>query len=403
MLTTPKSMRLQIVLAGRSNAGKSSLLNLLCGSESAITSSIPGTTTDVVEKAMEFRPFGAVLFLDTAGFDDNTELGAKRIEKTRTALKRADLLLIVSRNGIWGDIEEILLQTAKANRTPAIAVFTHADKENLSETQKREIEKSCPVLACNALDRKSSNRDAVLDRLREIMQDILKEKAAPELPLLRDLVRENSTVVMLVPIDNQAPKGRLILPQVQAIRDVLDANASVIVANENNFASVLENLKTPPALAVCDSQVVHVMTKTLAPEIPCTTFSILFARLKGDLDLLYSGAKAIGTLQDGDRILIAEACTHHAADDDIGRVKIPRLIEKKSGKRLTFDVISRDFPDDLSKYKLIIHCGSCMLNRQETLSRLEFARDCGIPVTNYGMAISYCQGVLERAMSPFIS
>ena len=355
MLTTPKSMRLQIVLAGRSNAGKSSLLNLLCGSDTAITSNIPGTTTDVVEKAMEYRPFGAVLFLDTAGFDDNTALGEKRLEKTRNAMKRADLLFIVSKTNVWGKTEEDLLNSANSCSIPAIAVFTHADQEELTKEFKSVIEKKCPFISCSTLDRLEDNRSKTLDELRQIMQNVLKEKAAPEPPLLRDIVPANSTVIMLVPIDNQAPKGRLILPQVQAIRDVLDANASVIVANENNFAAVLDNCKIPPALAVCDSQIVHLMTKTVPPEIPCTTFSILFARLKGDLHMLYEGAKAISSLQDGDSILIAEACTHHAADDDIGRVKIPRLIEKKSGKKLNFEVISRDFPDDLSKYKLVIH------------------------------------------------
>ena len=271
----------------------------------------------------------------------------------------------------------------------------------MSDEFTSNISGKVPYISCCTIDKSSGNRDLVLNELRSIMQNCLKEKAAPELPLLRDLVPPNSTVVMLVPIDNQAPKGRLILPQVQAIRDVLDANASVIVANENNFASVLENLKYPPALAVCDSQVVHLMTKTLSPDIACTTFSILFARLKGDLDLLFDGAKAIDSLQDGDCILIAEACSHHASDDDIGRVKIPNLIRKRSGKNLHFEVISRDFPQDLSKFKLIIHCGSCMLNRQETLSRLQFASQSGIPVTNYGMSISFCQGVLERCMSPF--
>ena len=394
-------MRLQIVLAGRSNSGKSSLLNLICGSRTAITSSIPGTTTDVVEKAMEFRPFGAVLFLDTAGFDDHTPLGEKRIEKTCNALKRADVLLIVSRAGTWGDVEEKLLKTAVLNKVPAIAVFTHTDINTPDGEFWKTTEKKLPILRCCTLEG-AGDRDRLLDGLRSVLADVLKEKNEREQPLLRDLLKAGDTAVMLVPIDNQAPKGRLILPQVQAIRDVLDANASVVIANENNFSTQLENLKTVPDLVICDSQVVHVMMKHLAPEIPCTTFSILFARLKGDLELLYAGAKAIDSLCDGDNILIAEACTHHAADDDIGRVKIPRLIEKRSGKRLNFEVISRDFPADLGKYKLIIHCGSCMLNRQETLSRLDFARSCNIPVTNYGMAISYCQGVLERAMSPFV-
>ena len=206
---------------------------------------------------------------------------------------------------------------------------------------------------------------------------------------------------MLVPIDNQSPKGRLILPQVQAIRDVLDADASVIVANENNFKQQLENLKKAPDLVVCDSQIVHFMIANVPENIPCTTFSILFARLKGDLELLAEGAAMIDKLNDGDKILIAEACSHHAADDDIGRVKIPNMIKKKISKKLIFDVISRDFPENISAYKLIIHCGSCMLNRRETLSRIYQAADSGVPVTNYGMAISHCQGVLKRVLSPF--
>ena len=401
MLTTPKSMRLQIVLAGRSNAGKSSLLNLLCGNNTAITSPLPGTTTDVVEKAMEFRPFGAVLFLDTAGFDDNTPLGQARMAKTATALTRADILIIVSKPGVWGEVEERLLKLAKDNKVPVLAAFTHDDTATASDEFWESVSGKLPILRCCATD--TAGRDSVLDTLRNIITPMAKERAASEPPLLRDLVKAGETVIMLVPIDNQAPKGRLILPQVQAIRDVLDAGASVIVANVNNFASQLANLKTPPALAVCDSQVVHVMMKELPDSVPCTTFSILFARLKGDLELLYHGAKAIDSLEDGDSILIAEACTHHAADDDIGRVKIPKLIEKKSGKKLNFEVISRDFPEDLSKYKLIIHCGSCMLNRAETLARLEFASRSNIPVTNYGMAISHCQGVLERAIKVLLN
>ena len=396
MITTPKSTRLQLVLAGRSNSGKSSLLNLIYGSNAAITSPVPGTTTDVVEKAMEFRPFGPVLFLDTAGFDDNTELGYKRIEKTRIALKRADVLIIVSKAGVWGDIEESLLNEAKTNKIPVMAFFTHTD----IDAQQKDFS-SCPYVSGCTLSGKT-DRDEILNKMRSVLADLLKDKISQEIPLLRDLVAPGETAIMLVPIDNQAPKGRLILPQVQAIRDVLDANASVIVANENNFATILENLKNPPALAICDSQVVHLMVKVVPPEILCTTFSILFARQKGDLELLYAGASTIDLLEDGDKILISEACSHHASDDDIGRVKIPRLIEKKCGKKLVFEVISRDFPDNISDYKLIIHCGSCMLNRQETLSRLEFARSCGIPITNYGMAISHCQGVLKRVMSPFL-
>ena len=395
MVTTPKSTRLQLVFVGRSNSGKSSFLNLLCGNAAAITSPIPGTTTDVVEKAMEFRPLGPVLFLDTAGFDDNTELGKKRVEKTLTALTRADVLFIVSKSGVWGEIEENLLDLSKKNNIPAVAVFTHID-----ETAPDGNFKECPAIYVCALPDKS-NRDQVLDELRKILIELLKDKLDAEPPLLRDIVPAGATVLMLVPIDNQAPKGRLILPQVQAVRDVLDGDASTLITNVNNYKQQLNNLTKAPDLVICDSQVVHFMIENTPAEIPCTTFSILFARLKGDLDLLAKGAAAIDLLEDGDKILIAEACTHHAADDDIGRVKIPNLIRKKSSKQLDFEVISRDFPDDISKYKLIIHCGSCMLNRRETLARISAAAASGVPVTNYGMAISHCQGVLKRVLSPF--
>ncbi len=404
MLTTPKSLRLHIAITGRSNSGKSSLLNHICGSSSSITSPEKGTTTDVVEKAMEFRPIGPVLLLDTAGTDDDTTLGAQRIERTRKAIEKADILLIVTRSNVWGTPENDLLKAAKEKKIPAIPIVTHTDKEPVKDGFISEISNLCgsqAICVCPLPD--SGTRDEFLNALRLELLKVLSEEFITPPPLLADLVPESSTVLLLVPIDSQAPKGRLILPQVQAIREILDANASAVIANENNFAAQLQNLKTPPALVICDSQVVHIMVKHLPPEIPATTFSILFARLKGDLELLAEGAKAIDLLEDGDCILISEACTHHAADDDIGRVKIPRLIEKKTGKKLLFDVISRDFPDDLAKYKLVIHCGSCMLNRKETLSRINFANSCGIPVTNFGMAISHCQGVLERALSPFRS
>lgn len=402
MLTTPKSLRLHIAITGRSNSGKSTLLNLICGSDSSITSPERGTTTDVVEKAMEFRPIGPILLLDTAGTDDDTVLGNQRIERTMKAISRADIMLIVTKSNQWGKTEEDLLAAAKEKKIPAIPIITHTDIEPAEESFIAKISKLCEtqVISICPLPGKNS-RDAFLNALRQELLNVLSDEFITPPPLLADLVPDSSTVLLLVPIDSQAPKGRLILPQVQAIREVLDSNASVVIANENNFVRQLENLKTPPALVVCDSQVVHLMVKHLPQEIPGTTFSILFARLKGDLELLAEGAKAIDQLDDGDRVLISEACTHHAADDDIGRVKIPRLIEKKTGKKLIFDIVSRDFPENLAQYKLVIHCGSCMLNRKETLSRINLANSFGVPVTNFGMAISHCQGVLERVMVPF--
>ena len=392
MLTTPKSLRLHIAITGRSNSGKSTLLNLICGSNSSITSPERGTTTDVVEKAMEFRPIGPVLLLDTAGTDDDTVLGNQRIERTMKAISRADIMLIVTKSNQWGKPEEDLLAAAKEKKIPAIPIITHTDIEPAEESFIAKISKLCEtqVISICPLPEKNS-RDAFLNALRQELLNVLSDEFITPPPLLADLVPDSSTVLLLVSIDSQAPKGRLILPQVQAIREVLDSNASVVIANENNFVRQLENLKTPPALVVCDSQVVHLMVKHLPQEIPGTTFSILFAE----------GAKAIDQLDDGDRVLISEACTHHADDDDIGRVKIPRLIEKKTGKKLIFDIVSRDFPENLAQYKLVIHCGSCMLNRKETLSRINLANSFGVPVTNFGMAISHCQGVLERVMVPF--
>ena len=402
MIGTPKSLRLQIALVGRVNSGKSSFLNLVSGQQVAIVSSQRGTTTDVVEKAQELIPLGPVLWLDTAGTDDDSVLGEARGKRTLQAVDRADILLVVTTPNVWGEAEEKLLALARERNLPVIPVVNQIDTAECEATFLDKLAEKCgnsPVTA-NSLGG-NAERDRVLAQLKAALLAAAPEDFLAPPPMLGDLLPESGGVaVMIVPIDIQAPKGRLILPQVQALRDGLDADAQVLVVKENQYSAALANLKNPPDLVVCDSQVVDRMVAETPENVPCTTFSILLSRLKGDIVRLAAGVNAIDALRPGDRVLMAEACTHHATHEDIGRVKIPRLLEKRAGGKLEFDFSGgRDFPDDLSPYKLIVHCGSCMLNRRETLRRLERAGNT--PVTNYGMAISYCRGVLKRVLSPF--
>jgi len=402
MIGTPKSLRLQIALSGRVNTGKSSFLNLVSGQQVAITSSQRGTTTDVVEKAQELIPLGPVLWLDTAGTDDDSALGEERGRKTLQAIDRADILLIVTTPGVWGEAEEKLLAAARERKIPVIPVINQCDTAESAPGFLSLVAEKChnPVILANSHGG-HAERERVLGELKSALLAATPEEFLAPPPMLGDLLpKPGGLAVLIVPIDIQAPKGRLILPQVQALRDALDADAQVMVVKEDQYATALANFKSPPDLVVCDSQVVDIMVAETPASIPCTTFSILLSRLKGDINRLAAGVGAISRLRPGDRVLMAEACTHHATHEDIGRVKIPRLLEKQAGGKLNFDFSGgRDFPDDLSPYKLIVHCGSCMLNRRETLRRLE--RAGSVPVTNYGMAISYCRGVLERVLSPF--
>lgn len=405
METVPKSMRLQIALFGRTNVGKSSFLNLVSGQEIAITSPVPGTTTDVVEKVMELLPIGPVVFLDTAGIDDTTELGKERIRKTRQVFRRADIVVILCEADVWGDPEREIAAEGAERKVPIIAVVNKSDLRPPSEEflkRLKEEEGLSAILSVSSLSGENGNRDRVLaDFKRALIENCPEDFIAPP-PLVGDLLSPGDLAVLIVPIDLQAPKGRLILPQVQTIRDVLDGDASVLVVKEDQYLSMLRTLKTPPSLAVCDSQVVMKMVAETPPDIPCTTFSILFSRLKGDMTMMARGTAAIAKLKDGDKVLIAEACSHHATSDDIGRVKIPRWLRQYTSADLQIDVYAgRDYPDKLSEYKLVIHCGGCMLNRREILSRIQTAAKAGVPVTNYGMCISFTQGVLERVLSPF--
>ena len=391
MQSAPKSLRLHIALLGRVNSGKSSLLNLLTGQQAAITSEVAGTTTDVVEKAQELPPLGPVLWLDTAGFDDKTELSEKRMEKTYRALERADIVLLVCKGDSIGEAENKIIALAQEKKIPLIKIYNQADKYTITASDGIKV---------NSAD--LSSRDRVLNELKAALIKACPDDFLNARPLLGDLAPANSTVIMIIPLDYEAPKGRLIMPQVQAIRDCLDHNQNIIAVKEDNYLAVLNNLKTPPALVICDSQIVDRMVKETPPEIKCTTFSILMARFKGDLNKMVHGAQMINRLQNGDKVLIAESCTHHAMEDDIGRVKIPNWLLKKTGKQLQIDHVSGcDFGNNLSEYKLVIQCGGCNINRREILSRIYKCEHAGVAITNYGVCISELKGVLNRVLEPF--
>ena len=404
MTRTPKSLRLHIGIFGRTNVGKSSFLNLVAGQDVAIVSRVPGTTTDVVEKTMELLPIVPVVFLDTAGMDDTSELAGERIRKSMKIFDRSDVVVIVLEPGRWGAEEEEILSEAGRRNAPVILVVNKIDQGAPAEDYLAMLKEKCPrLLPCSSTD--PAGRETCITLLKRHLLEVCPEEFLAPPPLLGDLLRSGSGMglaVLVVPIDLQAPRGRLILPQVQTIRDCLDNDAAVVVVKEREYAAFLERLSTPPDIVVCDSQVVLKMVGDTPRDVPCTTFSILFSRNKGDLVEAARGAAVLGSLGPGDKILIAEACSHHAIEDDIGRVKIPRWLRQYAGADIQVDVSSgRDYPDNLGEYRLVIHCGGCMLTRREMLARIEQARMAGVPLTNYGVAISALQGVIERTLSPF--
>lgn len=394
MTTAPRGLRLHIGVFGRRNAGKSTLLNLAAGQDVSIVSPTPGTTTDPVEKAMEFIPLGPVLWIDTAGMDDQGDLGELRAAKAKTVIDRVDLAVIVFA-GTWGEEENALYARFKAANIPVVVVRNKVDCDPPGRRPDALPEGVIPV--CMA-----ASRGEGLEAFRQAILAAAPADFVESPILLRDLFRPNDTVLMVTPIDKEAPKGRLILPQVQAIRDVLDGDGRAVVVRETQVAGALADCRTPPVLVVTDSQAFKTVAAAVPPEIPLTGFSILFARAKGDIAVFAQGAAAIGRLRDGDEVLVAESCTHHREDDDIGRVKLPSLIRKKSGAAVTFRFVSgHNFPDDLPNVALVLHCGACMTNRRAVLSRLARCLEAGVPVVNYGMAIAYCLDLLDRALSPF--
>jgi [FeFe] hydrogenase H-cluster maturation GTPase HydF len=396
--TAPASLRLHLGLYGRRNAGKSSLVNALTGQQVAIVSPVAGTTTDPVEKAMELLPLGPVLFMDTAGIDDDQgDLGAMRIAATRRTLDRCELALIVAGPAGWGAPERSLAEECRRRAIPAIAVFNHADVAAPDPALLTELRAAgLPAVACSALT------GAGIADLRAALIAQAPESALAPPVLLGDLVPPGGLAVLVVPIDTEAPKGRLIMPQVQAIRDLLDHDSLALVVKERELRSALERLNRPPDLVVTDSQAFLKVAGDVPDAVPMTSFSILFARLKGDLATLARGAAAIERLKTGDRVLMAESCTHHPIGEDIGRVKIPRWLTQYVGGQLDFRTTAgKDFPADLADHRLVVHCGSCTTNRRLMLTRMEACRAAGVPITNYGLAIAWSLGIFPRALRPF--
>jgi len=397
MQKTPKGFRLHIGIFGRRNVGKSSLLNVLTRQTVSIVSEVAGTTTDPVEKPMELLPIGPVLFIDTAGVDDVGTLGDMRMARTKKIFDRTDLAIIVTSGKGWGTFEEALIKEFKERNVPAIIVFNKVDLTppgtdllDLLNNEKYPVIQTVATVANGIYDL----REAII---RKTPQDIINSPV-----IIRDLIQAGELAILVVPIDKEAPKGRLILPQVQTIRDILDSNAYCMVVKEHELRNAFQRLNSKPAIVVTDSQAFLKVAADTPGDVLMTSFSILFARVKGNLSEFVRGAMVIEDLKPGDNVLIAESCSHHPITDDIGTVKIPNWLKQYVGGKINFNhAQGHDFPEDLQKYKLIIHCGSCMFNRREVLSRIMHAKRAGVPITNYGLTIAYSLGIFERALSPF--
>jgi [FeFe] hydrogenase H-cluster maturation GTPase HydF len=392
---TPRGSRLHIAIFGRRNAGKSSLINALTNQNIAIVSDVAGTTTDPVYKSMEILPIGPVVIIDTAGIDDAGELGTLRIEKAYGVLAKTDLMLLVIDPAKGADkYEEDVIKRAQENNVPVIVVLNKMDlypKERMEEAYRFNL----PVVRVSTFTKEG------IDTLKLAMI-----KAAPKdwmsTTIVGDLISPGDTIVLVVPIDLAAPKGRLILPQVQTIRDILDNDAMAYVVKERELKAAISNLKNKPKLVVTDSQAFLKVTADTPKDVLMTSFSILFARQKGNLMTLVEGVRAIEKLLPGDKVLVAEACTHHRVEDDIGTVKIPRWLTQHVGGNLDFAWASGiELPPNVGDYKLIVHCGACMINRKEMLHRMMMARQAHVPIVNYGVLIAYVLGILKRALEPF--
>lgn len=393
MNTTPAGNRIHIGFFGRRNAGKSSVVNAVTGQELSVVSDVKGTTTDPVTKAMELLPMGPVLIIDTPGFDDEGSLGELRVRKTKQILNKTDVaILVVDATEGLSSVDEELIRIFKEKKLNYIIVYNKCDLIDVKTMIKLSSEENAVLVS--ATDRKN------IDQLKEkisLMADVGEERF-----LVRDLVKTKDIVVLVTPIDASAPKGRLILPQQQVIRDLLEADAVTVVIKENEVANTLAMLGKKPKMVITDSQAFKVVAESTPKDIPLTSFSILMARYKGFLDTAVNGAMSIDMLEEGDKILISEGCTHHRQCDDIGTVKLPRWLEAYTGKKFNYEFTSGGtFPEDLSPYKVIIHCGGCTLTERELTYRMKCAVDQGVPFTNYGTVIALTQGILARSVEMF--
>lgn len=394
---TPSGSRVHIGIFGRRNAGKSSIINAITGQDVAIVSDVKGTTTDPVAKAMELLPLGPVKIFDTPGLDDEGELGHERMRRSLQVLNKSDLaLLIVDGTEGLGDLELELIDKFKEKKTPYLVVYNKID---LMEAQVLEAVKSGPRVPTDIYVSAVTG-----EHIQELKEMIAKMAPADEakFQLVGDLLSPSDLVVLVIPIDKAAPKGRLILPQQQTIRDILESDAMAVMTKEYELRETLDSLKKKPRLVITDSQVFAKVSADTPRDVQLTSFSILFARHKGNLETLVKGVKAMESMKDGDTVLISEGCTHHRQCDDIGTVKIPRWIRQNTGRQLEFEFTSGGtFPDDLEKYSLIVHCGGCTLNEKEMKHRIRMAERQNVPITNYGILIAYMQGILRRSLEPF--
>lgn len=430
LMRTPKGMRMAIGLFGRRNVGKSSVLNAITNQETSIVSAVAGTTADPVDKPMELLPLGPVLFVDTAGIDDDQEtVGELRTQRTKKVFDRCDMGVIVTEAGTWGAYEDEIAAQLSSRSTPFIIVCNKTDLVPTS-TQAPESDPSDPAeirtprgtvvdsrqealtAACRSalphgLQQKplvcmcAAKQIGVLE-LRQVLLDNAPEEFVNDPKIIGDIVDPGSVVILVIPIDKEAPKGRLILPQVQAIRDLLDSRCLSLCVTDEELPRALAALKEPPALVVTDSQAFDKVAAIVPESVPLTGFSVAFARFKGDLPTQALGTLAIDKLTENSRVLIAEACTHHPIEEDIGTVKIPRLLRARVGQGLTIEnVRGIDFPEDLSSYDLVIHCGGCTFNRRAVLSRIQACVHAGVPVSNYGLTLAYLMGVFDRSIKAF--
>ncbi|MCX6326168.1 MAG: [FeFe] hydrogenase H-cluster maturation GTPase HydF [Bacteroidia bacterium] len=395
-----RELKPHIGIYGRRNSGKSSLINCLAGQDVAIVSDHAGTTTDPVKKSFEITDFGPVILVDTAGIDDSGDLGKKRVDRTVRTLDIIDLALLVVTNNSWGEYENDLIGKFRGLDLPFIVIHSKSDIEEPTLVFKNKI---FPITGASLFEFSSIDKRNY-EELITLIRKTIPEHSYKTPTLLGDLISYGDIVLLITPIDVEAPAGRIILPQVQAIRDILDNDAVAIVLKEREVDAFLKKTKIKPALAITDSQVFVKADASIPHDIPLTSFSIMLARFKGDFDNYLKGTPRISELQDGDRVLLLESCSHHVSCDDIGRTKIPRWITGFTGKKIEYDVVAGldILPRPITDYSLVIQCGGCMITRKQLHNRLQTAIKAGIPVTNYGMAIAYLQGIYKRAIAPFI-
>jgi [FeFe] hydrogenase H-cluster maturation GTPase HydF len=395
-----KALTIQIGIFGRTNVGKSSLMNFITNQNTSIVSETAGTTTDAVFKQMELNPLGPVTLFDTAGIDDTSVLGSKRIEKTHKTFDSSDIVILMCETGKFGSFEKNIIREADKRKTLCVIAVSKTDLIPPDRIFLEKLKKYTKyVMLFSSV---SGNRDDFLNAFKKILLEVFPDNYIENYSALRNIVKIGDTVVLVIPIALGAPCGKIIMPQVHTIRHILDLNAASYAVQDGEYEIALQNLKKPPVITITDSQVVKRIAAKTPADVKLTTFSIIYAANKSDIVEMAKGAAVLNNLQDGDKVLISEACTHHASADDIGRIKLPKWIREYSNKNLEIKYVSgQDYPKDVASYKIIIHCGGCTLNRKDMLSRLNKAVETGVPITNYGIAISVIHGVIEKVLEVF--